>query len=137
MITNKVLGQYVDVLKHTTVKHLREEKQLLRHIARFFSMISDTLNKPEVFFQADIVISFYSLLRNKEFSRGYPGVREAAKAMETICRQFVACFRKNPLLGVEALFRFATPDIQEAVLSNYENEYYGNATNVFQTKEDA
>ena len=74
-------------------------------------MVANTLNKPELFFQADMIVAFYSLLRNKNFSRSLPGVRELTKVLERICRQFVETFRKNPLLGVEALFRFNTPDI--------------------------
>ena len=49
-------------------------------------MISETLNKPEVFFQADIIIAFFSLLKNKNFARIYPGVKELNHAMEVIVR---------------------------------------------------
>ena len=69
-------------------------------------MISDTLNKPEVFFQADIIIAFFSLLKNKNFSTAFPGVKEIKRAIEIIVRQFVTMFRKNPLIAVEGLFRY-------------------------------
>lgn len=59
------------------------------------------------------------------------------RALESISRQFVTAFRKNPLIAVEGLFRYQKNDLQQSILENYENEYYGEAVETFKTKEDA
>lgn len=77
-----------------------------------------------LFFQADTLALFHDVLSHTEFAV-HPFLSQMKNHAQLKCfrdtaRMFVELVRRNPLAIVEAMFRYQSVVIKEAILNNYE-----------------
>ena len=137
LINYEVISRYMTVvdLKNT----LSKEADLLQMTASFFRRVVFQLKQTWIFYQMDFMHYFNEFLQQNNCSNSLmKGIMENASGdsynerklrisndqlkqiITTIVGKFVALQMDNPLLAMEAMFRFQTKEIKDQVLCNYE-----------------
>ena len=150
LVDYKVISHYVSVINKTHV--LSKNGEILQMTASFFRRVLFQLKQTWIFFQLEYMHTFNLFLHenhsNNSLMRGLMDYQDTSlldkklklskdqlrQVITTIVGRFVQLQKQNPLLLIEALFRFQSRDIKESIVSNYGLDFRNDNLNGAQKK---